>query len=169
MFKIKWNVRIMARLALLIAVEVALTRYLAYWTPDKTVKICGEFVAAALAAYLYGPLGGMIVAGMGDFIGATLFPVGAYNPAFTLTAMLIGLTLGLVYNNKKPIRGILAVLVTQILLKWILNTLWVALFISSRGFATLLYARLPWTVLLLAIWIPTILLIPKIGKRVKQD
>ena len=172
MFKIKWNVRTMTRIALLIAAEVVLARVLCYWSPDKSMKICGEFIAAALGAYLYGPIGGMLIAGLGDFIGAAIVNgVDKYNPAINLTAVVVGLILGLlIYKNANPIRGIIAALITQIFFKWILNTYWLSLwFFKDTGYTALLFSRTIQTVILLVVWIPIILAIPKIGKRVKES
>ena len=49
------------------------------------------FVPIALAGALMGPIPAAVVGGLGDFLGAHLFPAGAYFPGFTLTNVLVGL------------------------------------------------------------------------------
>ena len=82
----KLDVKTMVTCAALIAAAIVLSRFLSInaWN----LKIGFTFVPVFLAAYLYGPLGGAIVGGIADFLGATLFPIGAYFPGFTLTCVL---------------------------------------------------------------------------------
>ena len=68
------RLQMLMRLALLIALEVVLSRWLSF--NAMQYKIGFAFVPLAIAAVLYGPLGGMAVGGMSDLLGATLFPSG---------------------------------------------------------------------------------------------
>lgn len=79
-------------LGLLTALEIVLTRFLSVNT--EIFKIGFGFLAVALAGWFFGPIGGMIVGGLGDLIGALLFPVGAYFPGFTVIAVLEGALYG---------------------------------------------------------------------------
>ena len=79
--------------ALLIALDVILTRLLAINTP--VMKIGLGFAAVALCALLYGPWWAAVVAALADILGSTLFPTGAYFPGFTLTAACTGVSFGL--------------------------------------------------------------------------
>ena len=76
----------LALIALLIALNVVLSRFLSFnvWN----LKIGFTFVSLIFAAYFTGPVGAAIVGGAGDLIGALMFPIGAYFPGFTLTAVL---------------------------------------------------------------------------------
>ena len=87
-----FNTRTLVTMGLLLALEIVLSRFLSInaWN----IKIGFNFVPVAVAALLYGPLGGAIVAAMGDFLGAILFPIGPYFPGFTFTAFLTGGTCG---------------------------------------------------------------------------
>ena len=89
----------MVTCAALIAAAIVLSRFLSInaWN----LKIGFTFVPVFLAAYLYGPLGGAIVGGIADFLGATLFPIGAYFPGFTLTCVLTGVVYGLLLQKKQ--------------------------------------------------------------------
>lgn len=124
------NTRRLTRLALLLAMEIILSRFcsISAWN----IKIGFSFLPVAVAAVLCGPLAAGIVAGLGDFLGAILFPIGAYFPGFTLTAFLTGITLGLFLHKKQSIPRILgAVAVNQLLFSLLLNTLWISMLYGS--------------------------------------
>lgn len=126
----KTNTRQLTSLGLLTAVEVVLSRFLsiAAWN----VKIGFSFVPIALAAILYGPMAGGIVAALGDLIGAVLFPIGAYFPGFTLTAFCTGCVLGLFLHKKQTLpRIIAAVAINQLVFSLLVNSLWISLLYSS--------------------------------------
>jgi len=115
-------------LALLLATEIVFARFLSISMP--IVRIGFAFLPLALAAYLYGPVGGMIVGGLGDFIGATLFPTSgsAYFPGFTATAILTGFCFGLFLHKQLNLKRIIfAVLTTQIICGLLLNSLWLSI------------------------------------------
>lgn len=84
----KLDLKAMVTCAALIAAAIVLSRFLSInaWN----LKIGFTFVPVFIAAYLYGPIGGAVVGGIADFIGAILFPIGAYFPGFTLTCVITG-------------------------------------------------------------------------------
>ena len=84
----KLNTRTIAQLAILVAMEVVLSRFLSIniWSN----KIGFAFVPVAVTAMLYGPLTTGLTAAAADLIGALLFPSGPFFPGFTLTAFLGG-------------------------------------------------------------------------------
>lgn len=144
--------------ALLIALQVVLSRFLSFQTWN--LKIGFSFVPVVLAARLFGPVASMLVYGIGDVIGTFLFPVGAYFPGFTLSAVLSGLIYGLflykknnsyVFFGKKDgkaskINEILriagAVGLIQLICSFLLNSLWISI-ISGSPFASQLAVRWP--------------------------
>ncbi len=125
--KNKWaKVAVLIRLALLIALEVVLNRFLSISTP--LVKIGFAFVPLAMAGILYGPKGGMVVGGVADFLGAVLFPIGPYHPGFTLVAILKGLVWGVALQDggcEKLGRITVAGLISGVVLSLGLNTIWI--------------------------------------------
>ena len=126
--------------AILIALDVVLTRLLAINTP--VMKIGLGFAAVALSAMLYGPWWAALTAGLGDFIGAILFPTGAYFPGFTLTAACTGLIFGLCLYQK-PARwrwAILAAGLNTLLISYFANTALIC-YISGNAFSVMLKAR----------------------------
>ena len=127
-------------LALLIGLNIVLSRLVPLinvWN----MKISLTFVTLLIAGYLYGPLGGALVGGVGDLIGSLLFPIGAYNPLFTLTAVISGLIFGIfLYNNTKLINTVLACVINQIGCSLLLNT-WFISIVYNASFKALLSTR----------------------------
>lgn len=141
-------------LALLIAMEIVLSRFLSIsaWN----TKIGFSFVPIVIAAMLYGPVAGGIVAAAGDFIGALLFPIGAYFPGFTLTAFLTGVVFGLLLHRNCSIpRIVAAVLINQCIFSLCLNTLWISILYGSP-YGPLFVTRIAQTAILFAVQTVTI-------------
>ena len=84
---------------------------------------------------MLGVPGGLIVGALGDFIGAHLFPAGAYFPGFTLTGALVGVLYALPLYRRKPTvpRVILAVLLATIV-NLFLNSLWLSMLYGSKTY-----------------------------------
>lgn len=95
----KINTKRMVQVAMLIAVEIVLSRFLSIPTP--ITKISFAFLPVAIIAMLYGPVYAGIAAALADFIGAMLFPTAPFFAGFTLTAFLTGVIYGL-FLHKQP-------------------------------------------------------------------
>lgn len=112
--------------ALLIALQVVLSRFLSFQTWN--LKIGFSFVPVVLAARLFGPVASMLVYGIGDVVGTFMFPVGAYFPGFTVSAVLSGLIYGLFLNRKSsPLRIIGSAVLNQLICSFLLNSLWISI------------------------------------------
>lgn len=130
------NVNQLAIMGVLIAMDVILARFLSINTPITRVGFA--FIARAIAAIVLGPLQAAAVGFFADFIGAIVFPSGAYFPGFTLTAAMIGLIYGLFLHRKVTIpRIVAAVVASQIVCSLGLNTLWLAIITGTDYFALL--------------------------------
>lgn len=128
-------------MGLLVAMEIILSRLLAIRTPIVTIGL--GFIPVSIAAILFGPLRGGIVGAAGDFIGALLFPIGAYFPGFTVTAFCIGFIFGL-FLRERPLRFhrvLIAVLLVNLICSLTIDTYWLYL-ITGKGVLALLPARL---------------------------
>ena len=115
---------------MLVALNVILSRFLsiAAWN----IKISFAFVPVVFAALYLGPWQAALVGALGDFTGATLFPIAAYFPGFTITAAIVGLIYGLFLSKKQTMPRILgAVLVTEIVGSLLLNTFWISVLFGS--------------------------------------
>ena len=161
----KYSTKTLTTMALLTALEVVLSRFLSIsaWN----TKIGFAFVPVVLAAMLLGPLYAGLTAALADFVGAILFPVGAYFPGFTLTAFLMGACYGLFLYRKQSFPRILAsVAIHQLILSLLLNTLWISVLYGSP-FYPLLLARLPQCAILAAVQLALIPLLAKLLPQLK--
>lgn len=155
----KYNTHILVTMAVLIAAEIVLSRFLSFavWN----MKIGFAFLPVVIAAVMLDPFKAGIVGGIADLLGAILFPIGAYFPGFTLTAFLMGLVFGLFLHKKQTLlRVIGAVAVNQLLLSLLLNTLWISVLYDSV-FTPLLVTRLAQCAVLIPVQILVIGLLTK--------
>lgn len=141
------NVYVLAVLAMLVAMEVVLNRFLSINTAG--LKIGFAFIPPVLAAILFGPVESAIVYALSDFIGAMLFPIGTYHPGFTVCAALMGIVAGL-FLNKRPLaifkcnrewkkirffpNIVVPVVFNCIVLGLLVNTLWVSQLYGSKTY-----------------------------------
>lgn len=117
-------------LGVLVAMHIILSRFLSInaWH----LKIGFTFVPVFVAACCFGPVAAGIVGGLGDFLGAILFPIGPYFPGFTLTCALTGVIYGLFFYKKQTWPRILtAVLVNQFGISLFITTLWISILYGS--------------------------------------
>lgn len=84
---------------ILLALLIVLNRFVSIKTPLLVISF--SFVPIMMSAIWLGPKYSALIAGLGDFIGAILFPFGTYFPGFTVSAALSGLIYGL-FLYKKP-------------------------------------------------------------------
>lgn len=144
------------RIALLIAMQIILSRFLSIATP--VVKIGFAFVPLSIIGMLYGPMYSAIAAGIADYLGSNLFPIGAYHPGFTITSILVGLTYGIFLQKKGAksfLKIIVAVFIINIVLHLGLNTYWIST-ISGKGYLALLPTRVMSNVAIIPIQVVTI-------------
>lgn len=135
----KFNTHMLVIGGVLVALHVILSRFCSInaWN----IKIGFAVVPIFIAACLYGPIFAGIVGALGDFLGALLFPIGAYFPGFTLTCFLTGILLGVLLYKKRNIPRILAaVLINELVLGLLINTYWISLLYGSP-FVPLLATR----------------------------
>lgn len=132
--------------ALLIALGVVLSRLLSY----PTLSVSGNLSAMIglgplpimLLAYLYGPLWGGVGALAWDMLGALLFPIGAFNPMFSVAAFIFGVICGAFFlytkNREKclasPLWVLLATAVGLFIYTGILNTTLLAIYYGKEAF-----------------------------------
>ncbi len=161
----------LATLAMLTALEVILSRLVPV-VSSQQIKVSFAFVPVAMAAYLYGIKGGALVAGIGDVIGALMFPVGEFFPGFTLTAILegvcFGIFLGKIFDGKTNdfVRSVIPVTITQIFLSLGLNTFWIS-YMYHSPYLGVLMPRIVQTLVLIAVQSAVIPLFIKAFSKVR--
>lgn len=137
----KIQLKLIVHVAILIALEIVLSRFLSIST--SIVKIGFSFVPIAICAMMYGPVWAGITGVMADFIGASLFPIGAYFPGFTLSAALTGIVFGLFLYKRKGNWAQLAgaVAINCIFISLLLSTYWLTI-LWGDSFLVLLPTRI---------------------------
>ncbi len=143
-----------AYIGALIALQVVLGNLVQIAMLNKQMNF--GFLPIAVAGYLFGPVGGLLVAVFGDVIGTLLFGTGAYFPGFTLTAALVGAVYGFILHPRFLkwadglsktrtgglfIRASVAVLIAEAI-NVLLNSYWLTYFIP-KGYWLILIGRLP--------------------------
>lgn len=136
------NVRTLAVTSMLLALAVML----GFWGTVQLgdfLKVGFSFLANELAALLFGPVVGGIMAGMADILKFLVKPTGAFFPGFTISAVLGGVIYGvLLYKKPLSVPRIVAAKVTvAIVVNTLLNTFWLSI-LYGQAFAALLPARL---------------------------
>ena len=84
---------------LLLALLIVLSRFVSIKTQILVISLA--FLPIMISAIILGPKYSCLIAGLGDLIGALLFPFGEYFVGFTITALFSGLIYGLFLYNKK--------------------------------------------------------------------
>lgn len=165
----RWNVKSSSLLAVLIAIEIVLSRFLSIHTWN--VKISFSFIPIVLAAMLFGALEAGMVAAIGDILGAFMFPVGPYFPGFTVTAFITGVLFAMFLKKRQSIVNIcMSVLAVQVVGSLIMNTYFIAI-LYGTPFRVLLATRVYQTVVMtivqiVTIWIVSSNLLPALKKNI---
>lgn len=162
----KFNSKKLVAISLLVALNVILSRLVSIST--LSFKISFTFLTLVVAAYLYGLPYAILVGGLGDLIGALLFPIGAFNPLFTITAMLSGLTYGLLLHddlsNKKII---IAICINRFIVSLLINTLFISITYNS-SYLALLVTRIYQNIIMAIIEFLTLKALSKYLPRLKE-
>jgi len=143
------KIRILVFSAFLVALEIVLNRFCSFNTLG--LKIGFSFIPGVIAAMLFGPIAAAAVNGVGDFLGAILFPIGPYHPGFTVCAALMGLVSGL-FLYRKPLSGerrlrffanvLPPVLINNLIFGLCINTIWITMLYGSKTYGALFLSRL---------------------------
>lgn len=160
--------------AILIASEIVLARFLAIRTP--IISIGFSFVPLMLAGMMLGWKYATFVAIVADLIGAILFPSGAFFIGYTLTAALTGFFAGILLYRPDGIKVdrnfvillLIYVLVSTAVLHGGLNTLWII--ITTGGASNVVVpVRIAKQLIMAPIEFLTVLALAKLfGTRINQ-
>lgn len=96
------NVRCLTVTGMLIAIYAALE--FVTIQPSESLKINFGFLAVAAIGILFGPVVGMLGAGVCDVVGFLVKPSGTFNPMFTAIAAVQGLIYGIIAYRKLSAR-----------------------------------------------------------------
>ena len=173
MKKTKISTKMLVTLAMLLAIEIVLSRFLSIQTP--ITRIGFGFIPLVMAGILFGPIPAAIVAVLADVLGALLFPTGAYYPPLTITSLLVGLTYGLFLHkisfNHKDIydwlRIIGCVVVRQGIWALLLQSYWLSL-LQGITYKQCLVTRIPQVLILAVVEIIVIPILIKVADMLKK-
>ena len=103
----------------------------------ESLRLSFTFLPNALAGQLYGPVGGMLVGGLGDILKYLVKPTGPFFPGFTISGVLGGLIYGLVLYKKPATlpRIILSQSLITVFVNIFLNTYWLTLLYGNSFLA----------------------------------
>ena len=120
----KFSVLILAQVAVLLAMEVVLSRFFSIATP--ITKFSFAFVPLAVCGALFGPVWGGVMGALADLLGAILFPIGPYFPGYTLNNALHGVALGMALKEgrRKWWQLALALVFNHVVIGIFLAALW---------------------------------------------
>ena len=161
------NTKKLVTLSMLVAIQVVLSRFVSIqmWN----FKVGFGFVPVIIAAIRMGPIEAGICGAMADFIGAMLFPTGAFFPGFTLTAALIGVVYGLFLHKEQGIvRVISSVVINRVLFTIFLNSLWISMLYGSPMKA-LMTTRLIQRAIIIPVQTVSIMLLAPLAVRLKKQ
>ena len=124
--------------AMLLSLIIVLSRFLSIKTSLLVISL--NFIPIMISAIYLGPKYTCIIAGLGDLIGAILFPFGAYFPGFTISSALMGFIYGIfLYTNPnkktKDITFIIKLIISSIIVLF-----GIKIFLES-AFLNLLYGK----------------------------
>ncbi len=141
------------------------------------VKFSFVSVVCFIAGFTLGPIGGLTVGFIGDFLAGIIFPLGVYNPIIALGSALFGFIPGVIFNYFKGnniVKTVISFVICYLICSVILNTTatyFMYLYGNSAKYQTVfayLIARMPTTAITQGInLVISILLFPALNK-IKQ-
>lgn len=153
--------------AVLLAMQIVLSRFLSVKTP--ILKISFAFIPSMLCAIWLGTKWIVLLNVLGDIVGATLFPTGAFFIGYTISTAISGLIYGLLLYKKEDnsytdkqfiIRLTISVILVTCISNIGLNTLWISI-TTGKAFIVLLGTRIVKELIMIPIQIVVILFIEK--------
>ncbi len=152
---------------ILLALLIVLSRFISIKT--QLVVISFSFIPIMMSAILLGPKYSMLIAGLGDLVGALLFPFGSYFPGFTLSAILTGLIYGIFLYNKdfkdiSDVKFIIKLVISSVLVLSVVNVLITPIWLHmlfGKAYIAIVISRIVVQLIMLPIQIVTIFALVK--------
>ena len=155
---------------ILLALLIVLNRFISIKTPLLVISF--SFVPIMMASIWLGPKYSTIIAALGDFIGAILFPFGTYFPGFTLSAGLSGLIYGLFLYKKQGqeisnTKFLIKLIVSNVLVLGIIEIFVVSIWLNilyGKAYLVVVSTRILTQVIMLPIRVITIFFLEKLTR-----
>ncbi|MBQ7822151.1 MAG: folate family ECF transporter S component [Clostridia bacterium] len=157
------TVRKLALSAMLIAMQIILSRYLGIQAPFFQTSF--GFVAIATASAILGPVWGAACAFIADLLGVLLAGTGAYFPLFSINEILYALLYGffLHTDRRTPLRVVLCVIIQCAFVAIPLTPVWLFIYFkyvvgAAKAFSLIFMQKI--TVSLIELPIKMAVLVP---------
>ena len=156
--------------ALLLSLLIILSRFVSIQTQLLVINVA--FIPVIMSAIWLGPKYSLVIAALGDFIGAILFPFGSYFPGFTISSGLTGLIYGIFLkrnfnkkiNEKKFLLELIISSVLVLVLDGIfLRALWLSI-LYGKAFWIIVSIRVVAELIKIPIQITTIYILDKVTR-----
>ncbi len=155
--------------SILLAMLIILSRFVSIKTEILVISI--SFIPIMMSAIWLGYKYSMLIALLGDFIGAILFPFGPYFPGFTLSSAISGAIYGIFLYNKgnelEDKKLIIRLFISSILVLFVVNifvtSFWIHI-LYGKAYIAVMISRIITQVIMLPIQIITIYIIEKFSR-----
>ncbi len=155
--------------SMLLAILIILSRFVSIKTEILVISV--SFIPIMMAAIWLGYKYSILIAILGDFIGAILFPFGPYFPGFTLSAAIQGAIYGIfLYNKGNKLNNkklIIRLIVSSILVLFVVNifitSFWIHI-LYGKAYIAVMVSRILTQVVMLPIQIITIYTLEKFSR-----
>lgn len=157
---------------ILLALVIVLNRFVSIKTPLLVISF--TFVPIMMSAIWLGPKYSTLIAALGDFIGAILFPFGTYFPGFTVSAGLTGLIYGMFLYKKQDNemtdkKFIIRLIISNLLVLGIVEIFVVSLWLNmlyGKAYLLVVSSRVVAQVIMFPIRIITIFVLEKLTRPI---
>jgi len=153
--------------AMLLSILIVLSRF--FSIKSSFLVISFSFIPMMLSAIYLGPKYAAIIAGLGDLIGAILFPFGAYFPGFTISSAAIGFIYGIFLykkpeENRKDFKFIIQLSISSILVLGVIKILLESVFLNvlyGKAYIAIIASRLVTELIMIQVQVITIFILEK--------
>ncbi|MBQ2917441.1 MAG: folate family ECF transporter S component [Clostridia bacterium] len=153
--------------AMLLSILIVLSRF--FSIKSSFLVISFSFIPMMLAGIYLGPKYAAIIAGLGDLIGAILFPFGAYFPGFTISSALMGFVYGIFLykkpeENRKDFKFIIQLIISSILVLGGIKILLESVFLNvlyGKAYLAIIASRLVTELIMIPVQVITIFILEK--------
>ena len=153
--------------AMLLSILIVLSRF--FSIKSTFLVISFSFIPIMLAGIYLGSKYAAIIAGLGDLIGAILFPFGAYFPGFTISSAAIGFIYGMFLykkpeENRKDLKFIIQLIISSIIVLGGIKILVESVFLNvlyGKAYLAVISSRFVTQAIMLPVQVITIFLLEK--------
>ncbi len=160
---------------ILLALFIVLNRFISIKTPLLIISFA--YVPIIMSAIWLGPKYSTLIAALGDFLAAILFPIGTYFPGFTLSAALSGFIYGIflykkpgekVSNKKFLLKLVISNLIVLSVIEVFIVSLWLKI-MYGKAYLVVISSRVLAQVIMLPIRIVTIFALEKLTRPIVNN